>query len=85
MRRELENRAGPSASSHNSTQAPPPAIGHGPSNLFQSIMAGNTAQGGPVLAPPQEQPPHLQGPPPPTGPPQHPPFPGYGPPTNGVL
>lgn len=96
LRRELEARGGPSASSHGPNQPPPPSIGHGPANLFQGIMAGNAAQGGPGLAPPpQEQPPqgqglpaHLQqGPPglnPAPGPPQHAPFGGYGQPAPGV-
>ncbi|TKX25480.1 transcriptional repressor [Elsinoe australis] len=95
LRRELEARGGPSASSHGPNQPPPPSIGHGPANLFQGIMAGATAQGGPGLAPPpQEQPPpgqglpaHLQGPPalnPPPGPPQHAPFGGYGQAAPGV-
>ncbi|KAF4555422.1 Transcriptional repressor rco-1-like protein [Elsinoe fawcettii] len=96
LRRELEARGGPSASSHGPNQPPPPSIGHGPANLFQGIMAGAAAQGGPGLAPPpQEQPPpgqglpaHLQGPPalnPAPGPPQHAPFGGYGqPPAPGV-
>ncbi|KAF2151133.1 WD40 repeat-like protein [Myriangium duriaei CBS 260.36] len=94
LRRELEARGGPSASSH--PNQPPPSIGHGPANLFQGIMAGATAQGGPGLAPPpQDQPQgqglpaHLQqGPPglnPAPGPPQHAPFGGYGqPPAPGV-
>lgn len=57
-------------------------------------MAGATAQGGPGLAPPQEQqqaqpgmPAHMQGPPAltqPPGPPQHAPFGGYGQPAPGV-
>lgn len=93
LRRELEARGGPSASSHNPNQ-PPPSIGHGPANLFQGIMAGAAGQGGPGLAPPpQDQPPqgqglpgHLQqGPPglnPAPGPPQH--FGGYGQPAPGV-
>lgn len=45
------------------SQAPPPALGHGPSNLFGGIMA-NQGGGGPGLAPPppppqdqQQQPP----------------------------
>ncbi|KAK8213225.1 general transcription repressor [Zalaria obscura] len=96
LRRELEARGGPSQSSHTGpSQPPPPAIGHGPANLFQGIMAGGAAQGGPGLAPPpQEQPQqpgmpaHMpQGPPglnPAPGPPQHAPFGGYGQPAPGV-
>lgn len=95
LRRELEARGGPSQSSHGGpSQPPPPSIGHGPANLFQGIMAGATAQGGPGLAPPpQEQPQaqnlpgHMaQGPPglnPAPGPPQHP-FGVYGQPVPGV-
>ncbi|KAF2811449.1 WD40 repeat-like protein [Mytilinidion resinicola] len=92
LQRELDNRGGPSQSSHHHgpSQPPPPSIGHGPSNLFGGIMAGSAAQGGPGLAPPpQEQPqpqglpPHMpQGPPglnPAPGPPSHAPFGGYQP------
>ncbi|KAL1608381.1 general transcription repressor [Paraconiothyrium brasiliense] len=90
LQRELEARGGPSQSQHHGpSQPPPPSIGHGPSNLFGGIMAGNN-QGGPGLAPPPQEapqpgglPPHLgggpQGPPglnPAPGPPQH--FGGYG-------
>lgn len=91
LQRELEARGGPSQNSqhHGPSQPPPPSIGHGPSNLFGGIMAGNN-QGGPGLAPPPQEPqqpgglpPHLggapQGPPglnPAPGPPQH--FGGYG-------
>lgn len=69
-------------------QAPPPALGHGPSNLFGGIMANQGGQGGPGLAPPpqdQQQPPQhpLQQPAPaaPQGPPQtqQGSFPGYQP------
>jgi len=95
LRRELEARGGPSQPLHTGpAQQPPPAIGHGPANLFQGIMAGATAQGGPGLAPPPEQqaaqpgmPAHIQGPPAltqPQGPPQHAPFGGYGGPAPGV-
>ena len=92
LRRDLESRGGPSQSQqHGPSHPPPPAIGHGPSNLFGGIMAGNAAQGGPGLAPPsqdpqqpQSLPPHApQGPPglnPVPGPPQHAPFGGYQPP-----
>ncbi|KAJ4303098.1 general transcription repressor [Kalmusia sp. IMI 367209] len=91
LQRELEARGGPSQNSqhHGPSQPPPPSIGHGPSNLFGGIMAGNN-QGGPALAPPQQEPQHPgglppqlgggpQGPPglnPAPGPPQH--FGGYG-------
>ncbi|KAJ9628547.1 general transcription repressor [Taxawa tesnikishii (nom. ined.)] len=95
LRRELEARGGPSQQSHGGpSQPPPPAIGHGPANLFQGIMAGATAQGGPGLAPPpQEQqqpqgmPGHMpSGPPglnPAPGPPPH--FGNYGQPTPGGV
>lgn len=97
LQRELEQRGGPSQSAliggpqHGApSHPPPPSIGHGPSNLFGGIMSGATAQGGPGLAPPQQEPsqpqglpPHMpQGPPglnPAPGPPQHAPFGGYGP------
>ncbi|EME42870.1 hypothetical protein DOTSEDRAFT_72346 [Dothistroma septosporum NZE10] len=92
LRHELEQRGGPSGGGHAAAPQPqPPAIGHGPANLFQGIMAGG--QGGPGLAPPpQEQqgqpgmPGHMQGqgPPglnPPPGPP-HNPF-AYGQPQAG--
>lgn len=93
LRRELESRGGPGQSQqHGPSHPPPPAIGHGPSNLFGGIMAGSAAGGGPGLAPPSQQdpqqpqglPPHApQGPPglnPVPGPPQHAPFGGYQPP-----
>ncbi|PBP22775.1 WD40 repeat-like protein [Diplocarpon rosae] len=95
LHRELESRGGnPRAlggppQNSASSQAPPPAIGHGPSNLFGGIMAGQGGQGAPGLAPPQQAeqhgppqhqmpqpppgPPSLQGPPPP---PQQAPFQG---------
>ena len=99
LERELEQRGGPSQSSHHHgpSQPQPPQIGHGPSNLFGGIMAGSANQGGPGLAPPPQDanPPHgmppqlgggPQGPPglnPAPGPPQH--FGGYppGPAANG--
>lgn len=58
LRHELEQRGGPPQGPHaGPAQPPPPAIGHGPANLFQGIMAGAGGQGGPGLAPPpQEQP-----------------------------
>ncbi|RDL35307.1 WD40 repeat-like protein [Venustampulla echinocandica] len=57
----------------------PPSLGHGPSNLFGGIMAGQGGQGGPGLAPPpqsdqhppiQHQMPQPPPPPAPPGPPQ---------------
>ena len=101
LERELEQRGGPSQSSHHHgpSQPQPPQIGHGPSNLFGGIMAGSANQGGPGLAPPPQDPnpPHgmppqlgsgPQGPSglnPAPGPPQH--FGGYqpGPSANGEL
>ncbi|KAK4915009.1 hypothetical protein LTR28_013603 [Elasticomyces elasticus] len=66
LRHELEVRGGPPAASHNNAnqpgpqqhnvQPPPPAIGHGPANLFQGIMAGAAQGGGPGLAPPPQDP-----------------------------
>ncbi|CAK1366117.1 unnamed protein product [Cercospora beticola] len=51
LKHELEQRGGPSQGPHSApSQPPPPAIGHGPANLFQGIMAGG--QSGPGLAPP---------------------------------
>ncbi|KAI9841971.1 MAG: general transcription repressor [Thelocarpon superellum] len=63
LHRELEARGGPSqpphvgGMAHNAgpAQAPPPSIGHGPSNLFGGIMTGQQGQGGPGLAPPPPQ------------------------------
>lgn len=62
LRHELESRGVQTVSSHIAgpaqhaapAQAPPPALGHGPSNLFGGIM---TNQGGsaPGLAPPPPQ------------------------------
>ncbi|KFY94955.1 hypothetical protein V498_03620 [Pseudogymnoascus sp. VKM F-4517 (FW-2822)] len=88
LHRELEARGGPSVSRTGGppqhvgpTQAPPPSIGHGPSNLFGGIMAGQ-GQAGPGLPPqptPQEQgPPQHQMPQPP-GLQQGPPPPAQGP------
>ncbi|KAL7273211.1 general transcription repressor [Rhizina undulata] len=88
LSRELESRGGSHVPPHGSQNAvsaqppPPPAIGHGPSNLFGGIMSGQGGQGGPGLAPPQQdaqqQPQHNhQIPPPPVltqqGPPSQPP------------
>ncbi|TVY29034.1 Transcriptional repressor [Lachnellula hyalina] len=105
LHRELEARGGnprpagigaPPQNAGPAGQAPP-SIGHGPSNLFGGIMAGQ-GPGGPGLAPPpqadQHGPPQHQmpqpGPPPPPalqGPPpqQQPPFQsgGYPQPSNG--
>lgn len=88
LRMELESRGIHVPPSHvggppphgGPSQAPPPALGHGPSNLFGGIMA-NQGGGAPALAPPpppqdQQQgaqhslqnPPNAQGPPqPPQG------------------
>ncbi|KXL45914.1 hypothetical protein M433DRAFT_145235 [Acidomyces richmondensis BFW] len=83
LRHELEQRGGPSQGPHGPVQPPPPAIGHGPANLFQGIMAGG-GQGGPGLAPPPQDQPgqpglpgHMQGQGPPgvtapPGPPHNP-------------
>ena len=103
LREQLEARGGPSMSSHMGAPTqpgghpqPPPALGHGPSNLFSGIMA-NQGQGGPGLAPPPEQQPTPQqhplapgGPGQPQGPPQGPQpasFSGYhpGPTLNGYA
>ncbi|KAK3617341.1 general transcription repressor [Elasticomyces elasticus] len=55
LSRELESRGGPSQTGHGpNAQPPPPAIGHGPANLFQGIMAGGGGQNGPGLAPPPQ-------------------------------
>ncbi|KAI9796819.1 MAG: general transcription repressor [Piccolia ochrophora] len=64
LHRELDTRGGPPAPPqvggppHNAgpSQPPPPAIGHGPSNLFGGIMTNQGGQGGPGLAPPQQEP-----------------------------
>lgn len=74
LSRELEARGGAHAPQHGSqnagpSQPPPPAIGHGPRDLFGTIMAGG-GPNGPPLAPPQQQDPqqqqhHPQIPPPP--------------------
>lgn len=54
LRHELEQRGGPSQGPHSGpSQPPPPAIGHGPANLFQGIMAGG--QHGQGLAPPPQE------------------------------
>ena len=88
LHRELEARGGaprPSGiggppSHAGPSQQVPPSIGHGPSNLFGGIMAGQGGQGAPGLAPPGPTQPDPQGPPhqmpqpgPPPPPPQAPP------------
>lgn len=45
-------------------QPAPPAIGHGPSNLFGGIMANPPGQGNPGLVPPSQDQQQQQGPPP---------------------
>lgn len=103
LRHELESRGVQTVPSHvggppphaGPSQAPPPALGHGPSNLFGGIMA-NQGGSGPGLAPPppqDQQPPQhaLQQPAPGAqpGPPQPPQssFGGYQPgaAVNGML
>ncbi|KAL6719582.1 general transcription repressor [Lecanora helva] len=84
LRHEIEARGGPPSHvgvsglpPHGGVSQPaPPAIGHGPSNLFGGIMANPPGQGNPGLVPPsqdQQQPQHQsqqpqqqqqQGPPP---------------------
>ncbi|KAJ6092050.1 hypothetical protein N7467_004019 [Penicillium canescens] len=63
LRHELESRGvqtipshigGPAATHTAPSQAPPPALGHGPSNLFGGIMT-NPPGSGPGLAPPPPQ------------------------------
>ncbi|KAJ5566944.1 Transcriptional repressor Tup1 N-terminal [Penicillium sp. DV-2018c] len=63
LRHELESRGvqtipshigGPAAAHTAPSQAPPPALGHGPSNLFGGIMT-NAPGSGPGLAPPLTQ------------------------------
>ena len=62
LRHELESRGvqtipthiGAPAQHAGPSQAPPPALGHGPSNLFGGIMA-NQGGSGPGLAPPPPQ------------------------------
>ena len=70
LRQELDARGVQTVSSHMAgapihagpSHAPPPALGHGPSNLFGGIMA-NQGGGGPGLAPPPPQPHDQQQPP----------------------
>lgn len=62
LRHELESRGVQTIPTHigaptqhaGPSQAPPPALGHGPSNLFGGIMA-NQGGSGPGLAPPPPQ------------------------------
>lgn len=61
LRHELESRGVQTIPSHigapphaGPTQAPPPSLGHGPSNLFGGIMA-NQGGSAPGLAPPPPQ------------------------------
>ena len=76
LRHEIEARGGPPSHAgvgglppHGGVSQPaPPAIGHGPSNLFGGIMANPPGQGNPGLVPPsQDQQPQQQ----PQGPPPH--------------
>ena len=80
LRQELDNARAGGMPSHmgnqpqygSASQPQPPALGHGPSNLFSGIMA-NSGQGGPGLAPPPSQ---DQQPPPQQQHPLQPPIPG---------
>ncbi|TAQ89785.1 hypothetical protein B7494_g1860 [Chlorociboria aeruginascens] len=106
LHRELEARGGnprPAAlggpPQHAGPSQAPPQIGHGPSNLFGGIMAGQGGQGAPGLAPPPSQqepqgppqhqmppqPPALQGPPPQQAPFQGAPSYPQGPVPNGAY
>ena len=90
LRHELESRGGPPSHVGFSglpphggvSQSQPPAIGHGPSNLFGGIMANPPGQGNPGLVPLSQDQQQPQGPPqnqmpqPPPGLHQ-PPFPSY--------
>lgn len=74
LRHEIEARGGPPSHvgvsglpPHGGVSQPaPPAIGHGPSNLFGGIMANPPGQGNPGLVPPSQdqQQQQQQGPPP---------------------
>ncbi|KAK4694512.1 general transcriptional corepressor TUP1, partial [Lecanoromycetidae sp. Uapishka_2] len=74
LRHEIEARGGPPSHvgvsglpPHGGVSQPaPPAIGHGPSNLFGGIMANPPGQGNPGLVPPTQDPQQQpqQGPPP---------------------
>ncbi|KAG0648492.1 Transcriptional repressor rco-1 [Hyphodiscus hymeniophilus] len=104
LHRELEARGGNPRPAgiggppqHAGPSQAPPSIGHGPSNLFGGIMAGQGGQGAPGLAPPppqpdqqgpphqMPQPPSLQGPPPPQAPPFQSGGYGQGPTPNGYA
>ncbi|KAL8694513.1 MAG: hypothetical protein Q9218_000843 [Villophora microphyllina] len=71
LRHELEARGGPPSHvsisglpPHTGVPQPqPPAIGHGPSNLFGGIMANPPGQGAPGLVPPTQEQQQQQGPP----------------------
>ncbi|MCJ1468453.1 general transcription repressor [Pseudocyphellaria aurata] len=89
LRHEIEARGGPPSHvgisglpPHGGVSQPqPPAIGHGPSNLFGGIMANPPGQGNPGLVPPSQDqqqpqaPPHQMPQPPPGL--QQPPYQGY--------
>ncbi|KAL2050771.1 hypothetical protein ABVK25_009009 [Lepraria finkii] len=72
LRHEIEARGGPPSHvgvsglpPHTGLNQPaPPAIGHGPSNLFGGIMANPPGQGQPGLVPPSQEQQQQQGPPP---------------------
>ncbi|KAF6223446.1 hypothetical protein HO133_000289 [Letharia lupina] len=72
LRHEIEARGGPPSHvgvsglpPHGGVAQPaPPAIGHGPSNLFGGIMANPPGQGNPGLVPPSQDQQQQQGPPP---------------------
>ncbi|MCJ1458371.1 general transcription repressor [Mycoblastus sanguinarius] len=72
LRHEIEARGGPPSHvgvsglpPHGGVSQPaPPAIGHGPSNLFGGIMANPPGQGNPGLVPPSQDQQQQQGPPP---------------------
>lgn len=63
LHHELEARGGPQSHvgisglpAHGGVSQPqPPAIGHGPSNLFGGIMANPPGQGNPGLVPPSQE------------------------------
>lgn len=89
LHREIEARGGsarPAAiggpPQHAGPSQAPPSIGHGPSNLFGGIMAGQGGQSAGLAPPPPQQeqgpPQHMPQPPPPgiQAPPQQPPFQG---------
>ena len=95
LHHELEARGGPPSHvgisglpTHGGVSQPqPPAIGHGPSNLFGGIMANPPGQGNPGLVPPSQEQQQPQVPPPhqmPQQPPglQQPSYQGYPQPSN---